>query len=101
MILAAVIAIEVLTFPYQDVGAAVRSPSPASFLPVAADVAVSVVPFYPQARLAAVALNVGSVHGQPSSTQSNRRGADLAWARRKTRWRSRRPDLFARGARKK
>ena len=52
MIIAAVIAISVLTFPYQDVGVAVQHPSPASFLRVGMDVATSIVPFYPQARIA-------------------------------------------------
>jgi hypothetical protein len=61
VILAAVIAIEVLTFPYQDVGAAIQKPSPASFLRVAADVATGFIPFDPQARLAAAALNVGVI----------------------------------------
>jgi hypothetical protein len=61
VILAAVIAIEVLTFPYQDVVAAVQKPAPASFLRVAADVATGFIPFDPQARLAALALNVGVI----------------------------------------
>ena len=61
MILAAAIAVAVVTFPYSDVGAAIQKPSPASFLRVAADVATSVIPFEPQARIAVVGLNVMAV----------------------------------------
>jgi hypothetical protein len=61
VILAAVIAIEVATFPYGDIASAVQKPSPASFLRVAADVATGFVPFDPQARVAAFALNVSVI----------------------------------------
>jgi hypothetical protein len=61
VILAAAVAIAVVTFPYQDVGTAVQHPSPASFLQVAADVAYSVVPFAPQARIAAAVLPIAVI----------------------------------------
>jgi hypothetical protein len=61
LILAVGIAIAVVTFPYQDVGTAVQHPSPAAFLQVAADVAYSIVPFAPQARIAAALLPIAVV----------------------------------------
>lgn len=61
MILAVAIAIAVVTFPYGDVASAVQKPSPASILKVAGDVAFAVVPFYPQARIAVVGVQIASV----------------------------------------
>ncbi len=61
MIFAAAIAVAILTFPYSDVGAAVQHPSPAAFLQVAADVATSVIPFAPQARIAAAVLPIAII----------------------------------------
>ena len=61
MIIAVAVAMAVVTFPWTDVGAAIRKPSPASFLQVAADVAASVIPFAPQARIAAAVLPVAII----------------------------------------
>ena len=61
MILELAIAAAVVTLNYPDVVTAVRKPSPASFLQVAADIASSAVPFAPAARIAAVALPIAVV----------------------------------------
>jgi len=61
VILAIAVAVAVITFPWNDVGAAVQKPSPETVLRVAGDIAASVVPFYPQARIAAVAIPVAII----------------------------------------
>jgi hypothetical protein len=61
VILAVAIAVAVATFPYRDIPPAVEHPSPATILKLAADVATSVVPFYPQARIAEAVIPVAIV----------------------------------------
>lgn len=61
MIFAIAIAVAVVTFPWPDVASAVQKPSPAAILKVAGDVAFAVVPFYPQARIAVVGVQIAAV----------------------------------------
>jgi len=61
VILAVAVAVAVITFPWNDIGAAVQKPSPETVLRVAGDIAASIVPFYPQARIASIAIPVAIV----------------------------------------
>jgi hypothetical protein len=61
VILAISIAYAVVTFPYGDVTTAVSSPSVVNISRVAIDVAESVIPFAPKARLAVAGIQIVSV----------------------------------------
>jgi hypothetical protein len=60
-VIALLVAYAVVTFPYGDVVTAVEHPTPAAVVLVAADVAQSMIPFMPKARIAYAALNIAVV----------------------------------------
>lgn len=62
MILAAAIAVAVITFPYRDVVTAVQKPSPHAFIQVGADIAFGIASCgVPGLRVAALAMDGASV----------------------------------------